>query len=53
MTFEQMEAEKQKYAEKNISFEKECEEAIKFIQEKKPLTIKRSNKNATKTTKRK
>jgi len=54
MTFEQLQAEKQKYKEKNISFEEECAQAIKFIQKNKIETIKGDIKNGnTKKTSRK
>lgn len=51
MTFAEMEEEKKKVRDKNISFEEQCAQMAKFIKEHKVKTV-RGGKNATKKTSR-
>jgi hypothetical protein len=53
LTFEEMQEIKKKARAKNKSFDEQCTQAIKFIQENNIKTIERSDKNAKKTTTRK
>ena len=50
ITFDEMQEIKKKARAKNKSFDEQCAQAIKFIQENNIKTIERSVKNAKKTT---
>lgn len=53
MDLKELEEERQKFKQKNISFEEQCKNTIKFISENKVKTIKRSNNSNAQITKRK